>query len=224
MASRNTEAQPRSRTPWDAGGYSLPINAATNGGISSQRQRHPEICHNYASIKTPPLSPKHKFCDSRSSLSSFISSLQSTATHSRYSSTSTFNSNSHTYHKSFGTDIVSPELRGTSQTVEEAKQTLSTDACQVDKTRQRTSLFPVSSLLDQLAFVAEIHSSTETSDTNDRDDHLEENAVSASAAKSTTKLAAYNRPGSPSDAFLITHTSAASLRVNAEVTNGYQQQ
>ncbi|KAH7350811.1 hypothetical protein BKA65DRAFT_476174 [Rhexocercosporidium sp. MPI-PUGE-AT-0058] len=76
----------RNRTPWDAGGYSLPINTISN---PTTPPRTEEIqCRESQST---PTSPRHKFSDSRSSLSSFTSSLQS-ASHSRFSSLSTVGS------------------------------------------------------------------------------------------------------------------------------------
>jgi hypothetical protein len=75
----------RNRTPWDAGGYSLPITTRpTTSPPVSQQQRNP---YEEGQISSPT-SPRHNLSDSRSSISSLMSSMQSTA-HSRLSSTST---------------------------------------------------------------------------------------------------------------------------------------
>lgn len=81
-----TKAPSRNRTPWDAGGYSLPINTIFN---QTTPPRTEEVQRRES--QSTPTSPRHKFSDSRSSLSSFTSSLQS-ASHSRFSSLSTVGS------------------------------------------------------------------------------------------------------------------------------------
>jgi hypothetical protein len=93
----------RSRTPWDAGGYSLPLNnAASMKSPPTQYARdveHMEMDDTPTSVpftarpfSTTSTSPFHKFTDSRSSMSSFTSSSLHSTTHSRYSSISTLNS------------------------------------------------------------------------------------------------------------------------------------
>ncbi|KAM3075063.1 hypothetical protein ACMFMG_007478 [Clarireedia jacksonii] len=92
----------RNRTPWDAGGYSLPINTLNHTAISPSTTAANEVLngclqiHSYdsQSIETAKL-PHHRFSDSSSSLSSFTSPTNSTpnsTTHSRFSSMSTVNS------------------------------------------------------------------------------------------------------------------------------------
>lgn len=89
----------RSRTPWDAGGYSLPLNTAALK-ITSPEVDYQDAFHLGEDDTTTvipftsvmPTSPIHKFTDSRSSLSSFASSSLHSANHSRYSSISTLNS------------------------------------------------------------------------------------------------------------------------------------
>ncbi len=93
----------RSRTPWDAGGYSLPLNtSAAMKSPPTQHSREIEYTNDddtttSALTTARPFSntstlPFHKFTDSRSSLSSFTSSTLHSASHSRYSSISTLNS------------------------------------------------------------------------------------------------------------------------------------
>lgn len=79
----------RNRTPWDAGGYSLPINTVSHSTHNTPPQQNIHIDESHQISASTPSSPRHKFSDSRSSLSSFTSSLQSSAAHSRFSSTST---------------------------------------------------------------------------------------------------------------------------------------
>ena len=222
--SGSSRAPSRNRTPWDAGGYSLPINTATHGARSPQQQIQPEIRYDDAPISTPPPSPKHRFSDSRSSLSSYTSSLQSATTHSRYSSTSTLNSNSHAHHKSFGNDVLSLEIRSIPQTLEKASQPLAIDSSQATGRQRRTSLSPVGSPLEQLALVAESRLSGPRADLISRNDDLMETAASSLALENPLEIPPYNRPGSPSDAILIKRTSIPSLRVNTEDLDGDQQQ
>ncbi|OBT43675.1 hypothetical protein VE00_05206 [Pseudogymnoascus sp. WSF 3629] len=76
------EATIRSRTPWDAGGYSLPVNHDLDTTISKH------IHHHDSSLESSQTYPtKHSLSDSRGSLSSLASA--STSTHSRFSSAST---------------------------------------------------------------------------------------------------------------------------------------
>ncbi|KFX85854.1 hypothetical protein O988_09874 [Pseudogymnoascus sp. VKM F-3808] len=76
------EATIRSRTPWDAGGYSLPVNHDLDTTISKH------IHHHDSSLESSQAYPtKHSLSDSRGSLSSLASA--STSTHSRFSSAST---------------------------------------------------------------------------------------------------------------------------------------
>jgi len=90
----------RSRTPWDAGGYSLPLSTAAMKITSPEFDHHDALHHLGEDDSTTiipftsamPNSPIHKFTDSRSSLSSFTSSSLHSASHSRYSSISTLNS------------------------------------------------------------------------------------------------------------------------------------
>jgi len=86
----------RNRTPWDAGGYSLPLTLDTKAIPSSPSNSRPNFYHNSdsptdcgANASASPKSPKHKFSDSRSSLSSYSSSSNNSLSHSRISSLST---------------------------------------------------------------------------------------------------------------------------------------
>ncbi|KAL8376441.1 hypothetical protein RB595_007503 [Gaeumannomyces hyphopodioides] len=84
----------RSRTPWDAGGYSLPLT------LDAKMIRTPLTAKPVLYSDSPPgehhpdgnspSSPKHKFSDSRSSLSSYTTtSSNNSGSHSRISSLST---------------------------------------------------------------------------------------------------------------------------------------
>lgn len=83
----------RSRTPWDAGGYSLPL---ASDPFSIRTSSLPRIPHDRESPTDQPssvdfkgASPQHKFSDSRSSLSSYTPSSTASVSHSRISSLST---------------------------------------------------------------------------------------------------------------------------------------
>lgn len=93
--SNESRAPLRNRTPWDAGGYSLPLTLDAKSIRSSPAAR-PAICCESPTERMEPASPKspsprHKFSDSRSSLSSYTTTCSSSASvsHSRFSSLST---------------------------------------------------------------------------------------------------------------------------------------
>lgn len=82
----------RNRTPWDAGGYSLPINSATQAGTfpTSDNNHSPEESRDSRLDSSDSAGSNHKASDSRSSISSLSST--STSYHSRLSSISTVSS------------------------------------------------------------------------------------------------------------------------------------
>ncbi|KAK7952294.1 uncharacterized protein PG986_008022 [Apiospora aurea] len=82
-----SRASNRSRTPWDAGGYSLGLTL----DIKSTQQPNVQMTAIQGESPVDTASPeslRHKFSDSHSSLSSYTSSANS-ASHSRFSSMST---------------------------------------------------------------------------------------------------------------------------------------
>lgn len=204
----------RNRTPWDAGGYSLPINTISN---STSTPTTPPKLQNIHDIHyddsqagagvSPPTSPRHKFSDSRSSLSSFTSSLQST-THSRFSSMSTTVSSTHP---------LNSHLETLSPTSSLKIQEMDLNHLHVESTQQlahstqpRGSLSPTESL-DVLAMGAEnqiasqqqaVPSTPEDKMSTTLETIPNENTASATA-----------RPTSPSDAILIKRATLPSLRL-----------
>jgi hypothetical protein len=207
---------PRSRTPWDAGGYSLPINTISS---KTSPTSPPSNIHHDDSQRETPTSPRHKFSDSRSSLSSFTSSLQS-ASHSRFSSMSTVNS----VHQmnSLVAETLSPSQQKP-QPFDLSSISLPTaeafDGTQPStrNTQHRGSLSPTDSL-DALALVAENrmagqqHPSTIPPST-------EASSVSSATEKNANPTAGNDsvppeRPSSPSDAILIKRSTIPILRVN----------
>ncbi|KAI1140438.1 hypothetical protein F5Y05DRAFT_317956 [Hypoxylon sp. FL0543] len=80
-----TKLPSRSRTPWDANGYALPLTVDTT---SSQPPDRPVSNSTSPAESGSPKSPRHKFSGSHSSLSSYASSSTSLS-HSRISSMST---------------------------------------------------------------------------------------------------------------------------------------
>lgn len=218
--AESTRSSPtRSRTPWDAGGYSLPINSAPftpqlNTKTSPQIQQYGlQPLENQT-----PTSPKHKFSDSRSSLSSFTSSLQS-ATHSRYSSMSTVNSTHPVSNLSF--DGLSPKLRSTPHALELA--TIES----ISEARHSTSLSPTGSL-DALALVAERHPFSQPATRHPSDD-VTTSSTERGSSLPLAECLSQGRPSSPSDAILIKRSAVPVLRVNtgdsdlrrAEITEVY---
>ncbi|KAI1107085.1 hypothetical protein F4804DRAFT_340089 [Jackrogersella minutella] len=81
----DTKIPSRSRTPWDANGYALPLTLDTK---STQVPGRPVSNSTSPAESSSPKSPRHKFSDSHSSLSSYASSSTSLS-HSRISSMST---------------------------------------------------------------------------------------------------------------------------------------
>ena len=74
----------RNRTPWDAGGYSLPIHTHHLGSFTDDAFPNDALMDNHIDQR------RHKLSDSHSSLSSFASS--NSISHSRFSSMSTVSS------------------------------------------------------------------------------------------------------------------------------------
>jgi hypothetical protein len=197
----------RSRTPWDADGYSLPLNTiinpshAVNTITTSPRATSfaPEPVHSddsrFDSQIVNGASSRHKSISSRSSLSSSISSLQST-THSRFSSMSTVNS----CHPSQSTFIVN-SLSSTSESMPRIM-----DLASLDLT---SDVYPAAhsptSSLGTLALVAEQHLSAHRAASTDRSStvppttsSMDRNSLTPSQEAQTPR-----RPHSPSDAILI---------------------
>lgn len=208
-ASRTTPT--RNRTPWDAGGYALPIN--TMSGVpmvqplssSAPAQDNVQMMEQ-ESIQDTPVSPKHRFSDSRSSLSSFTSSLQS-ASHSRYSSLSTVGS------------LQQPNTieEALSRTKDQSMDTAMIPMRNQDANRTsptglhfRGSISPTSSM-DALVLAAERHSVSQRP-------NMQRNLSMGDTSRSQTTekpspspgndFVPRHRPCSPSDAILIKRTAA----------------
>jgi hypothetical protein len=191
----------RNRTPWDAGGYSLPINTIALAPHSTSPQ-HDNPRH--AENQTPTSPKQHKFSDSRSSLSSFTSSLQST-THSRFSSMSTVNS-AHPL-TSLSLDGLSPKLRNAPHALE---------LLTIDSRSQEllgTSLSPAGSLVS-LPLVAEHHPFSQQPGQQPSDNAAPISTVKGDSSLSSIQNASPRRPSSPSDAILIKRSAVPILRVN----------
>lgn len=157
----------RSRTPWDAGGYSLPLNAATLSKDSSTSGGNnvSQICNDQdSSVPVPsrqqsiaPSSPVHKSTDSRSSLSSFASSTFQSTSHSRYSSISTLNSP-----RTLSVSL-SEQLQLSPKASIESSSALKCPSEQSEQQRQKSSSHSPMRSLDNLAQIAEYRSSEEIS-------------------------------------------------------------
>jgi hypothetical protein len=200
----NSGAVSRSRTPWDAGGYSLPINTIATASRSINTQATPsqmahsaprEIHHDDSHLDIQnlnPTSPKHKSSDSRSSLSSSTSSLQSVA-HSRFSSISTIGS-CHLLPSTWSVDGPSLKSRNTTQPLDSTSLDNSSDA------RPSPSLSPTETL-DPFASVAKYHlSNRQTKFVNQSSvpwiaTFVNDNGSSTLSREDRSK----ERPGSPTD-------------------------
>ncbi len=207
---------PRNRTPWDAGGYSLPINTVSSMTATTPTTP-PQNIHYHDSHIDTPRSPHHKFSDSRSSLSSFTSSLQS-ASHSRFSSMSTVSSGIQPL------NTILAESIALDSATKPQPLNLESIPSPMDHTHSRSSssaaqpqgsISPTGSL-DALALVAEgqlARRQSEPSTLNGVEDNMslsKEGDTRVAADKSMPS----ERPSSPSDAILIKRTTVPSLRVN----------
>lgn len=228
------ELPSRNRTPWDAGGYSLPINTSnrmTNVGeqfstgneLSTAHQK----IHCYDSHGTDSeRSPHHKFSDSRSSLSSFTSTTNSITTsssiHSRFSSLSTVNSHypisfSHSYCNSAVEN--SPDSIRFPNYSDYSQKKIESHSAPTSPHDTRKVQIMVSSPtenLDALATLAEQESSRSPENNLIRSKSLA--AVPALSMVDSNKpvKGSDGRPGSPSDAMLIKRTDLP--RSNADAS------
>ena len=201
----NSRLPTRSRTPWDAGGYSLPINTVSRSNPSTPP---PPQTHYDDSQMEDTNSPNHKLSGSRSSLSSFTSSLQST-THSRISSMSTVNSSCQI--NNVRSDSLSPQSKALPQALDLANLSLSTDSgfqSGSEETRTRAPLSPTGSL-EALTAVAEHQPAGQEPARSSSTTPME---LEINHAPSESVL--QGRPSSPSDAILIKRTTVPILKVN----------
>lgn len=191
----------RNRTPWDAGGYSLPINTLSNSTHNTPPQNqniHLNDSQQQTSASTPT-SPRHKFSDSRSSLSSFTSSLQST-THSRFSSTSTTISGTQPFNSLAETLSPVSNLKIHEMDLEHLPPT--------DPSQTHRSISPSGSL-DALTLVAEHQMVDQEAVPVTPEDKM---STSSEPTPDRT-LHTTRRPSSPSDAILIKRATLPSLRL-----------
>lgn len=199
---------PRNRTPWDAGGYSLPINTI------STPTTPPQTVHYDDSHVETPRSPYHKFSDSRSSLSSFTSSLQSTS-HSRFSSLSTVSSTILPMNTILA-ESIAVDLSTKPQPLVLQSALISTSHTRSSSisTQPLGSVSPTDSL-DTLALVAEVRQARRVSEqtTSMADNETKSSSQEVDGKHSGDRSNTVERPSSPSDAILIKRTTIPSLRV-----------
>jgi hypothetical protein len=212
-----TRSPPRNRTPWDAGGYSLPINTVSSMTGTSPTTP-PQNNHLDDSHIDTPRSPHHKFSDSRSSLSSFTSSLQS-ASHSRFSSMSTVSSAIQPLNtilaESIGLDSATKPKSLNLETLASMDHHYSHSRSSSSATQPQDSISPTDSL-DALALVTESQLARrefEPSTLKTGEDNM---SLSKEGQRRVVldKSISPKRPCSPSDAILIKRTTVPILRVN----------
>jgi len=209
----------RNRTPWDAGGYSLPINTLSTAPASSSSTRTTTPPQNMKNTQEHeesidiPSSPRHKFSDSRSSLSSFTSSLQSTS-HSRYSSSSTVSSSLQQIN--YIGDIISPISGSKKSSVDFGSLTAMEGTRPRSGTQSWGTISPIDSM-EALVLAAEKHSVSQRP-LSARQLSNEDSTMSQTTEKppspSQIELPARERPSSPSDAILIKRSALPILRLN----------
>jgi hypothetical protein len=200
----NSGAVSRSRTPWDAGGYSLPINTIATASRSINTQATPsqmahsaprEIHHDDSHLDIQnlnPTSPKHKSSDSRSSLSSSTSSSLQSVAHSRFSSISTIGS-CHLLPSTWSVDGPSLKSRNTTQLLDSTSLDNSSDA------RPSPSLSPTETL-DPFASVAKYHlSNRQTKFVNQSSVPWSATFVNDNGSSTLSREDRSKRPGSPTD-------------------------
>ena len=204
---------PRNRTPWDAGGYSLPINTLSSS--TNAPTTPPQHIHyvDDSQVETPR-SPHHKFSDSRSSLSSFTSSLQS-ASHSRFSSMSTVSSVIQPMNSILAESIaLDSAIKPQPLSLESTPLPMDHSRSSSSATQPRGSISPTDSL-DTLALAAEgqlARRESEPSILKAGEDNM--SSREEGNRKGKEDYMASERPISPSDAILIKRTTVPSLRVN----------
>ncbi|KAN0108442.1 hypothetical protein V8E51_008184 [Hyaloscypha variabilis] len=205
---------PRNRTPWDAGGYSLPINTVSSVNVSTPTTPSQNIHYDDSYVDTPR-SPHHKFSDSRSSLSSFTSSLHS-ASHSRFSSMSTVSSAIQPMNTILAECIaLDSATKPLSLNLESTSLIMNHSRSSSSATQPQGSISPTDSL-DTLALVAEgqlARRQSEPSTLKAGEDRMLANKDGDSIV-TTDDLMPSERPSSPSDAILIKRTTVPSLRLN----------
>lgn len=213
----------RSRTPWDAGGYSLPMNTisippySADSSVASP-QATPLASSSIHCIdaqfdiqKRNENSPRHKSFSSRSSLSSSTSSLHS-GTHSRLSSLSTVNS---CHPGQSGYSVI-----GLPFAAEHTSHHL--DFISPDGPSDHNAAQSPASSLGALALVAEQHLSAERADFTDENPTTLQATPSLSTANPPTLFEGRlleERPRSPSDAILIKRRLAPLPQTRAEETD-----
>ncbi len=210
-------APTRNRTPWDAGGYSLPINTLSTVLASSSSKRtttSPQSTQNTQEREESidmPSSPRHKFSDSRSSLSSFTSSLQSIS-HSRYSSSSTVGS---LQQVNYIGEILSP-ISGSKKPSVDFGSLTAVEGTRPSGTHSWGSISPIDSM-EALILAAEKHSVSQRP-LSARQLSIKDSSMSQTTEKlpspSQIELPPKDRPSSPSDAILIKRSAVPILRVN----------
>ncbi|PBP16452.1 ORP1 like protein [Diplocarpon rosae] len=195
-AGAATKTLSRNRTPWDAGGYSLPVNTTTTPSTSPKNE---EL--RLRDSESTPTSPRHKFSDSRSSLSSFTSSQQS-ASHSRFSSLSTVGSTNPPF--AFTEALLSTPGAKTFPLDFGHISRIDENQSNLGYPRHGGSISPTGSL-DTLALVAENEMAGQ---------QVKHNAEAAKASLTIEEFSKGEyRPRSPSDAVLIKRATVPSLRL-----------
>lgn len=114
--SSDSRLHGRNRTPWDAGGYSLPLTLNVKNAQMPQTSKpgyNLDAAPAESAGSSSPKSPKHKFSDSRSSLSSYTTMSSSNSCHSRSHSRISSLSTVSEYQplSSFGSDSTPTERR-----------------------------------------------------------------------------------------------------------------
>lgn len=193
---KNDGSRPvRNRTPWDAGGYSLPIMSSNPAAAKATTPPAftPQPTHLDDSQTELP-SPNHKSSDSRSSFSSFASSIQS-ASHSRFSSISTV-SGSYPLNSCWASDVLSPK-----STTFELASPLNPTAPSNEPRHNIPA--PTTEIPDTLSTIIELRT-TPDPEQQTRDDREIDCASNP----------AIPRPSSPSDAILIRRTTVPTLKLD----------
>jgi hypothetical protein len=211
----------RNRTPWDAGGYSLPVNSlSVNNSLDatlSMNNYNGNLNHNTNHIHYndslsdyPTIyASKHSLSDSRSSLSSFASA--STSTHSRYSSASTV-SGFHAFATLSSQDSKYPDNLQEPQSLVTPSSALSPISPAAFSFRHHP-MSPISEPLKVLAFIAERQYSESSSEEYQQDAFNE--AMTDKEMKDANDVMSddvqpISRPASPTDAVFIRRTASIS--------------
>ncbi|KAK4168093.1 hypothetical protein QBC43DRAFT_128083 [Cladorrhinum sp. PSN259] len=211
----NSPTRTRNRTPWDAGGYSLPLTIDTKS-IPSPAEARPAFMDDsptegsHTSLVSPVSQGAHKLSASRSSLSSsYSSSSYSGTNHSRISSLSTVSESGsfpHSSNNSNSTNCYQPSSTPYSKHQRFYSQQLTYPGAQIDNTASMADRRSTGRNQDIGPCFTMVNNNTPP---GREQDNTQRFASSGHSSRSNS-IAVPMRAGSPSDAVIIRRGNSGS--------------